>query len=270
VQFDVAGSQIKGRRERQEDSFAIAWLGGENAGGLLAIVADGVGGSNRGDVASMLAVRSFKKLFSEQYRLDMSGTLATQKELVVSQPIHLTYGARVTDLLQAALHVANQNIADSIERSPFFAGMACTFVGVFIDRNKLWWISVGDSHLFLLRDRQLHKKNAIHNLGALQDGMGATISIETQHRSRNVLVSAMTGAPIPMIDCPEEPLELQAGDCVILSSDGLNALSPGKISYFCANDETADDCVADLLEAVQAVEIKTQDNATVLVIKCAK
>jgi protein phosphatase len=273
VRLDVAGSQIKGRRERQEDSFAISWLGGDQStGNLLAIVADGVGGSNRGDVASTLAVRSFKKLFTEHYRVEMSEATYVREAHASSQPIHLTSGASVRDLLHAALLVANQNIADSIERSPFFAGMACTLVAVFLAGNKLWWVSVGDSHLFLLRNRQLEKKNASHNLGAIQDGgtIPAAGSQETQRRSRNLLVSALTGAEIPMIDCPTEPLMLQPGDCVILSSDGLNALSPGKIAYFCANEETADDCVGDLLEAVQSVEIATQDNATVLVIKCTK
>lgn len=45
------------------------------------------------------------------------------------------------------------------------------------------------------------------------------------HPDRNVLTSALFGAPIPIIDCPSDPLHLQPGDTVVVASDGLQFLS---------------------------------------------
>ncbi len=300
MRLDVAGSQIKGARERQEDSFGIAWIGAEDqqAGPLLALLADGVGGGNRGDVASNIAVRSFKKHLSEHYVAggvsglsetggDMTQAGSNQSYLVRKDGLtdtadllkqageHTQYivshapATRTARLLCHALAAANHYIAEAIEHLPTIAGMASTLIAALIEADKLWWVSVGDSHVYLLRGGQLHKKNAVHNLGSYMDtAFPGRPEGPMQGGSRKLLVSALTGTDVPMIDCPQEPLQIEAGDCLVLASDGLDALSAGKIRYFLDNGETAEQCTADLLEAVESVGAPTQDNTTVIVVKC--
>jgi Uncharacterized conserved protein len=84
--------------------------------------------------------------------------------------------------------------------------------------------------------------------------------------SRNMLMSAMTGGDISDIDCPSEPFAIQAGDKVLVCSDGVNTLSRGKIIQYCDWSETPEECVEALLNAVEDAEIPKQDNATTVVI----
>src|SRR3990172_7167948 len=147
LQFELAGSQIDGAREYQEDAFLITHL--TNADGnpsALVIVADGMGGHAAGNVASNMAVQAFNKQVSANYP---SGNPA--------------------DILHECVLKANASIRETVKETPALAGMGCTMVAAILEGNKLWWASVGDSHLYLLRDKELIKKNADHSYGGYLD-----------------------------------------------------------------------------------------------------
>ena len=65
--------------------------------------------------------------------------------------------------------------------------MGCTLVAMVLDADQMWWLSVGDSHLCLLRGGSLTKKNAVHNYGAYADRMAATGKPVRDEFSRNAL-----------------------------------------------------------------------------------
>lgn len=142
--------------------------------------------------------------------------------------------------------------------------MRCTLIE---DRN-LRWVSVGDSHLYVIRDKELKKANADHSYGGFLAKMaeqGKPIEPEAGF-SRNMLMSALTGDEVADIDCPETPLELQAGDRILVASDGLDTLSHGKLVSYMESTNTAMDCVDALLKGVQEAKMPRQDNTTVVVI----
>ncbi len=247
VEFDIGGDQIDGARDYQEDAFMVSQLGETPDGqkSALIIMADGMGGHAAGNIASNMVVASFNKSFQSQFP-----------------------PKKPPNALNKALLSANEQIATSVKETPALSGMGCTMVTAYLEGNDLWWVSVGDSHLYLIRNKELIKQNADHSYGAFLDLMieqGEEVD-ETAGMSRNMLMSAMTGVEISSIDCPESPLKVEPGDRVIIASDGLDTIGAGAIIQYSAWSNTAKECVYALLKAVEDVKRKKQDNTTIIVV----
>ena len=130
---EIAGSQIDGARDYQEDAFLITHLTDvKGKPSALVIVADGMGGHAAGNVASNMAVQSFNKSITTGYPTE-----------------------EVAEILNRSILKANASITETVKETPALDGMGCTFIGVIIEGKNLWWVSVGDSHLYLLRNRKL-------------------------------------------------------------------------------------------------------------------
>ena len=247
VEFDIASDQIGGARDYQEDAYMVSQLGETDDGDScsLMIMADGMGGHAAGNVASNMVVATFNKSFQSDF---------PSKDIPQS----------LTD----ALNRANQQISDSIKETPALRGMGCTMVSAYLEDNKLYWASVGDSHLYMIRDRELIKQNADHSYGAYIDMMKEQgMEIEEQPgMSRNMLMSAMTGEEISSIDCPDNPIKVRAGDRLIIASDGLDTLGAGAIIQYSSWSATARECVYALLKAVEEANKINQDNTTIIVV----
>lgn len=242
--FDIAGSQINGAREYQEDAFLLTRLSdpeGKRSASLV-IVADGMGGHAAGNVASNMAVQSFNKFLTARFPSDS-----------------------LSSVLREAVFEANSSIAETIRETPALQGMGCTLVCAVIEDKALRWISVGDSHLYLLRKGELRKLNADHSYG----GFLARLGQEGQPMkaqsgfSHNMLMSAMTGDEIAEIDCPEQDFELLAGDRLLVASDGLDTLSHAELVKYLGDSDNAREAVDALLLSVSEAAAPRQDNTTV-------
>jgi len=247
VEFDIASDQIDGARDYQEDAYMVNQLGEAENGdtSALIIMADGMGGHAAGNVASNMVVATFNKTFQ--------GHFPTPD---------------IAEVLTEALNRSNDQIRASVKETPALRGMGCTMVTAYLQDDKLYWVSVGDSHLYLIRDRELIKQNADHSYGAYLDMMkeqGMEID-EQAGMSRNMLMSAMTGEEISSIDVSEAPVKLRPGDRVIVASDGLDTLGAGAIIQYSSWSSTAKECVYALLKAVEDANKINQDNTTLIVI----
>ena len=125
VEFDIASDQIDGARDYQEDAFMVSLLGDNDDGKAcsLVVMADGMGGHAAGNVASNMVVATFNKSFQSEINSN-----------------------DISESLTSALNRANQQIHDSILETPALKGMGCTMVSAYMEDNKLYWVSVGDSH----------------------------------------------------------------------------------------------------------------------------
>lgn len=246
-QAEIAGAQIDGSRDYQEDAFLISHLNdAKGKPSALIVVADGMGGHAAGNVASNMAVQAFNKCISTNYPTE-----------------------DVSETLNQSLLKANAAITETVKETPALDGMGCTMVGAIIEGKKLWWVSVGDSHLYLLRDRKLSKLNADHSYGGFLDRMEAAgTPVEAEPGlSRNMLMSAVTGTDIAEIDCPPTPITLQHGDKLIICSDGMDTLSEGKIIQYSDWAESPKECAEALMDAVEDAGMPRQDNTTAVVVK---
>ncbi|MCH9049153.1 MAG: serine/threonine-protein phosphatase, partial [Proteobacteria bacterium] len=243
----IAGTQIDGARDYQEDAFLITHLtDAHDVPSALIIVADGMGGHAAGNVASNMAVQAFNKHITTNYPSD-----------------------DLAETLNESLLRANGAITDTVKETPALDGMGCTMIGLVIEGDHLWWVSVGDSHLYLLRDRKLTKLNDDHSYGGFLDRMEAAgTPVEAEPGlSRNMLMSAVTGADIAEIDCPPTPFTLEHDDKLIICSDGLDTLSEGKIIQYSDWSDTPKECAEALMDAVEDAAMPRQDNTTAVVVK---
>jgi formylglycine-generating enzyme required for sulfatase activity/serine/threonine protein phosphatase PrpC len=246
--YEISGNQTDGARDYQEDAFLTTYLDdidGKPKASALVIMADGMGGHAAGNIASNLVVSTFNKSFTGEF------------------------GKRdVATILRSCLDNANNALKESIRETPALDGMGCTMVAAALAQGKLWWVSVGDSHLYVIRERELDKCNEDHSYGGYLDRMkGQGMDVEPEAGlSRKMLMSAMTGDETAEIDCPDQPMELKSGDRLIVASDGLDTLSEGSILQVSARASSAKECVEALLKAVEDANKPRQDNTTVLVV----
>lgn len=248
LSYRVANLQGIGTRQNQEDAFAFV-----NAvdvtemkrKGLLALVADGMGGMEGGKIASETVIAAMKDAFGG---LDRQGNLAESlKESVIfaGKQVFETLGGRGGSTL-----------------------VACLFY-----EEQLYFASVGDSYLYLLRDGELLRLNRPHNVRQ-------ELWLETIHsgsmdpepacadREADALTQFLGMDAIDDVDYLHRPLALREGDLLLLCSDGVaGVLTEAEISA-CLQGNTPDRMCSSLEQAILAQNGKYQDNYTALVIRC--
>lgn len=253
ITYDVASVLNRGCRDYQEDAIATDFPIGEDFG--YAVLSDGMGGHAAGDVASKIVVT---EVFSELkfQSSDVDGLVAN-----------------VGNVLKCAAISANECMAAHASTNPQTAGMGATLVAPVIVRDSLFWISIGDSPLFLLRNGRLRQLNEDHSLGPHIDYMVRSgmmpEEVGRNHPDRNALTSVLIGEPIERIDCPDRPFTLNDGDILIVASDGLQFLSNSQITRIATeNAANGSKAIAErMLEELLELDDPEQDNVSFSVVK---
>ncbi|MFM7445383.1 MAG: PP2C family protein-serine/threonine phosphatase, partial [Tabrizicola sp.] len=212
--YDVASGISQGARDYQEDAITADFPVGAEAG--FVVLADGMGGHAAGDVASKIVLTEVYSELKFQYA-DVEA-----------------FERRAPEILRNVAEFANQTLRDHTISHPETEGMGATLVVPALVENRLWWISIGDSPLFLYRNGTLSQLNEDHSMAPQIDFMVQSglldAKLAANHPDRNCLVSVLMGSKISKIDCPAEPVTLKAGDIVICSSECLQFLSNAQIA----------------------------------------
>lgn len=134
-------------------------------------------------------------------------------------------------------------------------------------------MSIGDSPLFRLRSGLFTQLNQDHSM-APQIDMMAKLGILSAEEARdyvdrNVLTSVVMGKEIPKIDCPEDPLQLEAGDILIAATDGLQFLRNDQIRDIVHSNRFRSAAVIAqrLIKKLDALHAPEQDNYALSVIR---
>lgn len=253
ARFDVATGVDRGSRKQQEDAIVADFPIGENCG--IAVLADGMGGHASGDVASAITVT---EVFA-QLKFRFNALASRERE--------------IPDFLRKSIDSANRSMHQYLASNPDARGMGSTLVAAVFVGGDLYFGSVGDSPLYLHRDRQLKRLNEDHSMAPTIDAMVAsgqlTAEVARTHPERNSLTSAIFGSDIARIHCPAQPFRIEAGDVVVISSDGLQTLEDDEIERVVhRNRKKSSAEIADaLLGAVREVGAADQDNTSVTVIR---
>ena len=124
-------------------------------------------------------------------------------------------------MLHSALDRANDEVARFAANRPEVQGMGTTLVACVVVDGRLYWISVGDSPLYLLRGQRMVRLNQEHSFARHMAAMVNRGEITRQQAEtdpdRACLTSALYGAQIPEIDCRDLPLDLDDGDILVVA-----------------------------------------------------
>ena len=148
-----------------------------------------------------------------------------------------------------------------------------TAVAGILYREGLYYASVGDSYLYLLRGGRLLKLNTEHNvchqkyLEAIRNGdLDPAPLRETPEAAALTGFLGMTG--LEETDCSVRPLPMQEGDVLLACSDGVGGvLSPQEIADALLQEGVEEMCRA-LEEGLVLHNKPNQDNYTAIVVKC--
>lgn len=224
MQFRYAHATHRGMvREENEDAIAIA----EDAG--LAIIADGMGGYNAGEVASGLAAEF----------------LVTHLVADLDQLRH-QFGGRVDapsrrmlhSLLRARIDGANEAIIDAANRHPDLQGMGTTLAMLLFSKQAVTTLHLGDSRVYRMRDQALSLLTRDHSLLQEQIDAGVLTAGEARYSLNRNFVTRALG--VDLVAEPEiNEFDLAAGDLYLICSDGLpDMLSDEEIYDLLADDLT--------------------------------
>lgn len=191
-------------RSHNEDSvFADARLG-------LAILADGMGGYNAGEVASGMTTT---RLAADLEKLITSEALCESRSHRDS--------ATIERLLVNEIGATNFAVFHAAASSPQFAGMGTTLVLAWFYDNRMSVAHVGDSRLYRLRNDAFVQLTRDHSLLQEQLDSGIITPEEARISGNRNLVTRALGVD-PTVDVEIGDFDVQRGDIVLLCSDGLN------------------------------------------------
>ncbi|MCQ4022115.1 MULTISPECIES: PP2C family serine/threonine-protein phosphatase [unclassified Ruminococcus] len=248
LSYRVSNLQGLGSRQAQEDSFAFANSADVTKireKGLLAVVADGMGGMKDGKLASETAIQSIRSDFDNfECNKDLPGQLCD------------------------TLYNASEKVYSSLEGEGGSTAIVCLFYD-----EKLYYASVGDSYLILKRNGQIYHLNRKHTVfnrdcaDAIRNG-DMDPSYLKLNPERNALTQFLGMDELSDIDCFKKPLSLESGDIVLMCSDGVGGvLSEQEISS-CLNNPCPEAMCTAIEQNIVAKGRQYQDNYTALIIQC--
>jgi len=203
--IDMASATHTGMvRAHNEDSI------GTDGNVGLAVLADGMGGYNAGEVASGIAVALITK---------------ETRDTVLRIPPYEVDGdtgeLMATKILRTVIAKANASIYQAANSQPQYAGMGTTLVVALLCDDRISVAHIGDSRLYRLRDGDLAQLTRDHSLLQEQIDSGM-ITKDMARRSQNKnLVTRAVGIE-PDVEADVNTFDVQEGDMFLLCSDGLN------------------------------------------------
>lgn len=237
--LDVYGaSDIGCVRSLNEDSFCIYGFGEGHAPGFC-ILSDGMGGHNAGEVASQKTVQ-----FVSEKLMDLS---VGPKEI------------------QAAVHDANHRIYQMAQNNQSQQGMGATMVVVVINPKEAYLANVGDSRAYACRGEELLQITKDHSVVEEMVENGSLTREEAKrHPQRNIITRAIGTDPTVEPDIFE--YDYQAGDCLLLCSDGLSGMvEEEEMQEILVKSKDAKETVSLLIDAARGYG--GSDNITAICIR---
>lgn len=230
-------------RELNEDSFGIFNSGEEF--GCFAILADGMGGHNAGEVASSMAV--------DLVSAELEKTVCERDKKTI-----------VYNIL-SAIDYANKKIFDLSVKDLSKSGMGSTLAIAYLNGSEMYFANIGDSRAYVIENKEINQITVDHSLVQEMVEKGMITKEEAKHHpEKNLITRALGTEPFAEADIFEYSAAL--GDVVLLCSDGLvDMLDDEEILSTIAENENIEDAAKKLVE--KANDAGGHDNITVVVLK---
>lgn len=241
VEIEIGNGQTIGTREEQDDSFATM----TTSVGTIAVLADGISGLSNGKMASMLTVNTFLNEFSK-----------------------LNIDDNIQSFFSTTALLANREITQNLKGS----GGGTTLASVIIDQNGyLHWGAVGDSLITIFRDGdfiRVNQKDIYENVLEERYLSGEmTINEIKTNPMRKRLINYLGFTGFKNIEIGNKAIRLMKKDKVFLCSDGVSdSLTEVEIENILSKEISPYDAAQEIIEVIEEKQLKSQDNATVVIL----
>jgi serine/threonine protein phosphatase PrpC len=222
-------------RERNEDRILI-----DDSQGLF-IVADGMGGHSHGELAAELAISTIRHYIeSSADRLDVTWPFGYNFDLSVD-----------ANRIVTAVQLANRQVWRQAESAPEYSGMGTTVAVVLAGADRITVGNVGDSRVYLLRNRSLQQLTVddtwVKAISGRETGQLDTFT----HPLRNFLTQSVGSKDVVDVHTTEE--EFREGDLFVITSDGVHGfLSEAEIASTVCSGKPPEEIVSTLLQRAKA------------------
>ncbi len=204
MQLQCYGLTAVGGRSSNQDT--IAFHQSEDHDWAMAVVADGMGGYNGGEIASEMAVNAIE-----------------QGMLVDLEPRRSKSCALLGEQFVVSARIANQDIYERRQAEETLAKMGTTLTAALLCEQQLSLIHIGDSRCYRIRRGELEQISTDHSLvQQMLDDQTIEPNEAEGHPYSHVLTRALGIEQVPEID--HLLLEVEQGDCYLLCSDGFHGL----------------------------------------------
>ncbi len=238
------GSNIGGRKTNQD---RLAYSYSKDV--LLMVIADGMGGHARGEIAAEIAVNTINNRFQTEARTALR---------------------RPKEFLESSIHAAHRAIVAFADKNDMLECPRTTVVAVLIQHGKAVWAHVGDSRLYFFRKARLAEATRDHSrVQQMIDAGAITPEQAAVHPDRNKIYNCLGGVLPPTVTHSDE-WTMQVGDGIWISTDGFwGPLSADSIAAK-ADREDVLSLVPKLLEEAERKAGADSDNLSVVALTWEK
>lgn len=243
MNFSIHQASHIGNRKFNQDRAAYAY----SNEALVMVLADGMGGHLKGELAAGAIIETFVHSFEKQ-----------------AQP-------RIPDpirFLEDTMRTAHEDIVQFSHEMGLGGFPGSTCVAALIQDDILYWGHAGDSRLYLLRDGAVLARTRDHSVVSQWIESGMISAAEARvHPRRNQITNCLGGMDDIYFMEPGGPLALQSGDVLLLSSDGLwSPFTNQELTQSFASRPVSHVLDKLILEALER-ETGHSDNATGIVMR---
>lgn len=189
----VGSRSAQGVRPNNEDRFVV------DLDQHLFLVADGMGGQDRGEIASGMAADIIPRVVQDRLAAQATGDHAVQE----------------------AITLANNAIVDAGKAQPEGRRMGTTAVVALHRDDQVFIASLGDSRAYLIRDGSVQQMTVDHSVAQALVASGALTPEEARHSPYQHVLHKFLGCASLAEKAEVRPFSPRAGDRLLLASDGL-------------------------------------------------
>lgn len=258
-------TDIGKKRQTNQDNFLTMRIC-DNV--TLFVLCDGMGGTNGGNIASGLAVRSF----TDHIEQSLCGYIDEETDICDTSEVNLA------SLVTNAVLKANKAVYARAHENSELTNMGTTIVAALIADDKLYVVNVGDSRLYKIEGDDLTQLTHDHSYVQMLVDMGHITKEEAVNNPRRNILTRAVGTE-PSVEADLTIHELPSDDAyLLLCSDGLyNFLSEPEMIRLVSGsaEDYEDDYDAELSNKTNTlIDIANAngggDNITVILIKIVK
>jgi len=242
MKFSIFQDSRIGDRHNNEDRLAYSY----SRDALLMVVADGMGGHEGGEIASLITVRVLMAAFKRHATPDLPDPFL---------------------FLQKYIKDAHQSITNYASKYYLQDPPRTTLVACLIQNNIAYWAHSGDSRLYLLRNGRLFAQSRDHSrIRLLLDSGIITLEQAINHPDRNKIYSCLGGPQAPEIDYSRKT-PLKMGDVIMLCTDGVWGNLPTEHIEKVLFHGELNQAVPELLRDAERLNGRGGDNLSVIAVR---